>query len=281
MIGASAKIFKTMKNVPTWKKLAGLSAGSFATLFFIGNQTAKQSDDILHAGEFDWPNRRWFQSYDYKSLRRGWQVFKEVCAACHGIELIAYRNLIGTILTEEEAKEEAAKVMVQDGPDDKGEMFERSGKLSDYVPNPYANENAARAANSGGLPPDLSVITKARHGGADYLFSLLTGYKKPPAGVEIREGLHYNPYFYGGAISMRQALYNGMVEYEDGTAAPVSQLAKDVVHFLSWASEPEHDVRKLTGIKVMAGLVFMTFATWYHKKWRWSVIKSRKVKFYK
>ena len=160
-------------------------------------------------------------------------------------------------------------------------MFERPGKLTDYIPSPYPNENAARAANNGGLPPDLSVMIKARHGGPDYVFSLLTGYKKPPAGVEIREGLHYNPYFYGGAISMAQALANDMLEYEDGTPANVSQLAKDVVHFLQWTAEPEHDVRKLTGIKVMGGLVFMTLATWYHKKYRWSVIKSRKVKFYK
>ena len=216
-----------------------------------------------------------------KSLRRGWQVFKEVCSACHGIELIAYRNLVGTILTEEEAKEEASKVEIMDGPDDTGAMFERPGKLSDYIPSPYANENAARAANNGGYPPDLSVIIKARHGGADYVFSLLTGYKNPPVGVEIREGLHYNPYFQGGAISMAQALSNDMIEYEDGTEATVSQLSKDVVHFLQWTAEPEHDVRKLTGIKVMGALVFMSVATWYHKKVRWSVIKTRKVKFFK
>ena len=115
---------------------------------------------------------------------------------------------------------------------------------------PYANDNAARAANNGALPPDLSLIVKARHGGPDYIFALLTGYREPPAGVEIRPGLHYNPYFPGAAIGMAQQLFDGMVDYEDGTPATASQMAKDVTTFLNWAAEPEHDERKLMGLKV-------------------------------
>lgn len=123
-------------------------------------------------------------------------------------------------------------------------------QLSDYFPAPYANDNAARAANNGALPPDLSLIVKARHGGPDYIFALLTGYREPPAGIEIRQGLHYNPYFPGGAIGMPQQLFDGMVDYADGTPATASQMAKDVSTFLAWASEPEMDERKLMGLKV-------------------------------
>jgi len=143
-----------------------------------------------------------------------------------------------------------------DGPDDQGEMFQRPGKLADYMPAPYPNEEAARAGNGGALPPDLSLIIKARHGGADYVFSLLTGYIDPPAGVEIREGMNYNPYFPGGAISMARVLFDGLVEYDDGTPATTSQMAKDVVTFLAWAAEPEHDQRKQYGIKAV--IIFST-----------------------
>ncbi|CAG8464110.1 12256_t:CDS:2 [Acaulospora colombiana] len=145
----------------------------------------------------------------------------------------------------------AEELEYEDGPDEEGNYFKRPGKPSDYLPAPYPNEEAARASNAGALPPDLSLITKARHGGADYIFSLLTGYYDPPAGVEVREGLYYNPYFPGGAISMARALFDGLVEYEDGTPATTSQMAKDVTTFLSWAAEPEFDERKKMGVKAV------------------------------
>jgi ubiquinol-cytochrome c reductase cytochrome c1 subunit len=168
------------------------------------------------------------------SIRRGYLVYKEVCAACHSLDRIAWRNLVGVSHTADEVKTMAEEVEYTDGPNDQGEMFQRPGKLSDYMPPPYPNEEAARASNQGALPPDLSLITKARHGAAvrvhlllsgvlslrntpqDYLFSLLTGYVDPPAGVEIREGMNYNPYFPGGAISMPRVLFDGLVEYDDG-----------------------------------------------------------------
>lgn len=135
-----------------------------------------------------------------------------MCAACHSMHYIAYRNLVGVSHTEAEAKAEAEEQMIKDGPDDQGNYFMRPGKLSDYFPSPYPNEEAARAANNGAYPPDLSYITSARHGGENYIFALLTGYCDPPAGAVIRDGQYFNPYFPGGAISMAQALYDGVSE---------------------------------------------------------------------
>lgn len=147
------------------------------------------------------------------------QVYQQVCAACHSVEQLAYRNLVGVCYTEDEVKEMAAEVEVPDGPDDTGEMFERPAKLSDKIPSPYMNEAHARYANGGAYPPDLSLITKARHDGQNYVFALLLGYREPPAGVSVREGLHYNPYFPGGAIAMPKMLADGGVEYDDGMCA--------------------------------------------------------------
>ena len=160
------------------------------------------------------------------SIRRGFQVYQQVCAACHSLNLVHYRDLVGVSHTEDEAKELALEIEVPDGPNDEGEMFERPGKLSDHLPNPYMNEQHARYANGGAYPPDLSLITKARHDGQNYVFALLLGYKEPPAGVSVREGLYYNPYFPGGAIAMPKMLAEGGVEYDDGTEASEAQQAK-------------------------------------------------------
>lgn len=130
-------------------------------------------------------------------------------------------------------------------PNDEGEIEKRPGKLADYIPSPYKNDEAARAANNGALPPDLSLIIKARHGGCDYIFNLLTGYpEEPPAGATVQAGLNFNPYFPGTGIAMARVLYDGLIEYEDGTPATTSQMAKDVVEFLNWSAEPEMDQRK-------------------------------------
>ena len=154
----------------------------------------------------------------------------------------------------------------------------RPGKLSDYFPAPYPNEKAARAANDGAYPPDLSLQVKAQHSGVDYIFRLLTGYVDAPAGVEIPEGKHYNPYFPGGAISMAQALWDGGVEYDDETPATMSQMAKDVATFLEWTSEPEHDERKKMGVKALFLLsVWLPFAFWYNKH-KWSALKTRTIR---
>lgn len=237
------------------------------------------------------------------------------------MKYIAYRNLIGISHTEAEAKAEAEEqqvrkthhinhcwrlkfvflfLQVRDGPDDQGNYFMRPGKLSDYFPNPYPNEEAARAANNGAYPPDLSYIVSARKNGEDYIFALLTGYYDAPAGVPLREGQYYNPYFPGGAISMAQALYDGVsfwhprvmnwwimlirffqqaYEYEDGTPSTASQLAKDVCTFLKWASEPEHDDRKRMFIKAFGIFSFLAVLSYYIKRHKWSALKSRKVQY--
>eukprot|EP01135_Chromosphaera_perkinsii_P000796 Nk52_evm84s151 gene=Nk52_evmTU84s151 len=245
----------------------------------VGVNVIDASGDELHAPVYPWNHSGYFQSYDHASIRRGFQVYKEVCAACHGIDRIAFRNLVGVSHTEAEAKAMAEEIEVKDGPNDDGEMFDRPGKLSDYFPNPFPNEEAARAGNQGAYPPDLSLVSKARHGGENYVFALLTGYRDPPAGVNIREGLNYNPYFPGGAIGMARVLYDGMVDYEDGTPATTSQMAKDVAVFLAWAAEPEHDERKLMGMKAMALLGMCAAVAWYMKRMKWSALKSRKIAY--
>jgi ubiquinol-cytochrome c reductase cytochrome c1 subunit len=217
----------------------------------------------------------------WRSIRRGFQVYQEVCAACHSMKYLAYRHLVGVSHTEEEAKALAAEQTYMDGPDENGNMFERPGKLTDYFKAPYANDEAARAANNGALPPDLSLMIKARHGREDYLFSLLLGYVDPPAGETVREGQHYNPYFPGGRISMGKQLYNGSVEYEDGTEPTESQLAKDVTTFLTWASEPELDDRKLFGLRSLIIFGGMFGLMLYMKRYVWSSIKSRKLLYLK
>ncbi|MEE6462949.1 hypothetical protein FKM82_005707 [Ascaphus truei] len=166
-----------------------------------------------------------------------------------------------------------------DAQDENGEMFTRPGKLSDYFPKPYSNPEAARAANNGALPPDLSYIVNARHGGEDYVFSLLTGYCDAPTGVETREDLYYNPYFVGQSIGMAPPIYNEILEYDDGTPATMSQVAKDVCTFLRWASEPEHDQRKRMGLKVIMMSAILFPVVYYMKRHRWSVLKSRKIAY--
>jgi ubiquinol-cytochrome c reductase cytochrome c1 subunit len=163
-------------------------------------------------------------------------------------------------------------------PNDQGEIEKRPGKLSDYIPAPYPNEEAARFANGGALPPDLSLIVKGRHGGCNYIFSLLTGYPdEPPAGATVQEGMNFNPYFPGTAIAMARVLFDGVVEYEDGTPATTSQMAKDVVEFLNWAAEPEMDDRKKMGFKAITLLTGLFALSVWVKRYKWSPIKTRKI----
>ncbi|KAI0033677.1 cytochrome C1 family-domain-containing protein [Vararia minispora EC-137] len=250
----------------------------YGSLPFIGEVHASSpAEEGLHPPAYPWSSSGWLDSFDHSSIRRGYQVYREVCAACHSLDRIAWRNLVGVSHTVDETRTMAEEVEYTDGPDDQGEMFQRPGKLSDYMPAPYPNEEAARASNAGALPPDLSLIVKARHGGADYIFALLTGYVDPPAGVEIREGMNYNPYFPGGAISMPRVIFDGLVEYDDGTPATTSQMAKDVATFLHWAAEPEHDERKKNGIKAIILFSALTAISLYVKRFKWASLKARKI----
>uniref|UniRef100_U5ES96 Cytochrome c1, heme protein, mitochondrial n=1 Tax=Corethrella appendiculata TaxID=1370023 RepID=U5ES96_9DIPT len=257
--------------------VAGLIGGGAATLLFALEKSVQASGTEVHPPKHVWAHTGLLNSFDHAGLRRGYQVYKQVCAACHSMKYIAYRNLVGVTHTEAEAKAEAEEIQVRDGPDEAGNYFMRPGKLSDYFPGPYPNEEAARAANNGAFPPDLSYIVSARHGGEDYIFALLTGYVDAPAGVVLRDGQYFNPYFPGGAISMAQALYNEVCEYEDGTPASASQLAKDVAQFLKWTSEPEHDQRKRMLIKAFGMFSILTILCYYIKRHKWSSIKSRKI----
>jgi len=228
-----------------------------------------------------WSHHGFINSLDHASVRRGYEVYKQVCAACHSMQFLHYRDLVNTIMTEEEAKAEAeeAEILETKELDDNGDEFLRPGRLSDKVPAPYKNETKARLANNGALPPDLSLITLARHGGEDYIFSLLTGYVDPPAGVTLEDGQHYNPYFPGGKIGMAQALYNDIIEYSDGTPATQSQLAKDVSTFLVWAAQPTYDVHKLYGFRALITLALIVPFLAYMNRSTWSVIKNRKIAF--
>jgi ubiquinol-cytochrome c reductase cytochrome c1 subunit len=217
-----------------------------------------------------WPQEGPFGKFDTAAAQRGFQVYREVCSSCHSLDFLAFRNLTDLGFTEDEVKALAEEYEVTDGPDEAGDMFERPGKPSDHLPAPFANENAARASNGGALPPDLSLITKARANGVDYVYSLLQGYEEPPADFELGEGMSYNAYFPGHQIAMAQPIDEEAVEYADGTQATLEQMSSDVTTFLTWAAEPKLEERKGTGLKAMMFLIIMTGLFYATKRKIWS-----------
>jgi len=233
----------------------------------------------LAAGEaLQYPNARFsfstlFGTIDRASAQRGFQVYKEVCSACHAMRQLSYRNLMDLGLTEAQVREIAATFQVIDGPNDEGQMFERAGRVPDRFRRPFPNEQAARAANNGAYPPDLSVITKARNDGANYLHALLTGYEDPPPGVTLMDGLHYNKWFAGGQIAMPNVLNEDQVEFADGTKATVDQMSRDVTTFLAWAAEPEMEVRRAMGVKVLIFLAILGGLVYAVKRKVWADVK--------
>ena len=210
-----------------------------------------------------------FGTYDRAAAQRGYQVYKEVCSNCHSMKEAYYRDLAGIGLDEQQIAATAASVDIPSIGDD-GQPNTRPGLPSDHFRSPYPNDLAARAALNGALPPDLSDIIKAREGGGDYIYALLTGYSDPPAGMKMGEGMNYNKYFPGHQIAMPQPLHDGQVTYGDGTPASVEQMARDVVTFLAYVSEPEMEVRKRTGVKVVLFLVFLTGLTYAVKRKVWA-----------
>ncbi len=221
------------------------------------------------------PARGWsfnglFGTYDRGALQRGYQVYAEGCAGCHSLRLLSYRNLAAIGFNEARIKKIAAEAEVTDGPNDEGEMYQRPARPSDRFAPPFPNANAARAANNGALPPDLSLITKARAGGADYVHAILTGYRDAPKDVQMGEGMNYNPYFPGNTIAMPPPLSADQVEYADKTKATVGRMAEDVTTFLTWAAEPELEERKRLGIKVLLFLLVLTGMLYALKRKIWA-----------
>ena len=212
-----------------------------------------------------------FGTFDRAQLQRGFQVHREVCASCHSIEFISFRNLIDLGYTPDEIKALAAEYTVMDGPNDDGDMFERPAIPADRYPLAFPNEQAARAANNGAYPPDLSLMAKARKGGPDYSYALLIGYpEEPPAGVELMDGMYYNDYFPGHQIAMPAPIYEDSVEYADGTPATVEQMAEDVTAFMMWTAEPNLETRKSMGVTVILFLLVLTGILYAVKKKIWS-----------
>lgn len=215
----------------------------------------------IHVPKENWSFNGVLGGFDKQQLQRGFQVYKDVCANCHSLKYVAFRNLADLGYNEAQIRTLAATYQVDDGPNAEGDMFKRPGRPSDYIPKPYANDALARVSNGGALPPDLSLITKAREGGPDYLYHLLLGYENPPAGVELMTGLHYNKYFPGHQIAMSKQINDGVVTYADGAPNDAASVAKDVTAFLHWAAEPKLEARHSTGLRVtLYALIFAVLA---------------------
>jgi len=221
-----------------------------------------------------WAHTGFFGTFDRAELQRGYQVYKEVCSACHAMHQIRFRNLAGIGLSEAEIAAIAKEYEVTDGPNDEGDMFQRPARPSDRFKSPFPNQQASRAANGGAYPPDLSLIAKNRVGGENYVYALLTGYKEtPPAGVTVMEGMNYNEWFPGHQIGMAPPLSDDRVTYADGTKATLAQQAHDVSVFLAWTSSPHLEARNSLGLKVMLFLFVLAGLLYATKRKIWRDIK--------
>ncbi len=228
-----------------------------------------QAHDVIKIPKEKWSFDGPFGTFDRASAQRGFQVYKEVCANCHSMRLLSYRDLSGIGLNAEQVKAIAAAVQIGGSTDDSGQPIDRPGLPSDKFKSPHANEKAARAANGGALPPDQSLIIKAREDGSNYVHALLNGYKDPPAGVTVPAGQYYNIYFPGKQLAMPPPLNEGQVTYADGTKATVEQMSRDVTTFLTWTANPEMEARKRMGVKAVLFLTLMAGLTYAVKKKIW------------
>ena len=256
------------------KNLFGILTLIFLIFGLSQTSNASEKADYLKT---NWSFKGLFGKFDRGALQRGYQVYTEVCSSCHSMKYVSYRNLAekgGPEFTEAQVKAIAASFEVSDGPNADGEMFIRPGKLSDKFVMPYENVKAAQAANGGAYPPDMSVLVKAREGGANYIYSLLQGYEDPPMGEALDEGVHYNKYMYGNKIKMANPLSDGLVEYGDGTEATVEQMSKDITTFLMWAAEPHLESRHQMGFKAIMYLIILTILVYFSMKRIWSRIET-------
>jgi len=248
----------------------------FISLFSFSTSSEEVKSEFIKT---KWSFEGIFGTFDRASLQRGYQVYQEVCSGCHSVQHLSYRNLSekgGPEFSAEEAKAIAGQFEVEDGPNSDGEMFMRPGRLSDTFVYPYPNVEASTAANGGAYPPDMSVLTKARKGGADYIYSLLLGYEEAPTGFELDEGVYYNKYMPGNKIKMISPLSDGLVEYSDGTQATTAQMAKDVTTFLVWVSEPHLESQHRMGFKAIIYLIILLTLVYMSKQKVWSRFTSKK-----
>lgn len=227
------------------------------------------SHEAPHLAKQEWSFSGPFGTYDKAALKRGFQVYRQVCSACHSLNRLYYRDLEAIGYTAGEVKAIASEYTVTDGPNDEGDMFDRPARPSDHFKAPFANAKAASYANNGAVPPDMSLLAKARHGGADYIYGILTGFEEPPAGQTLLPGQHWNRAMPGHLIAMAPPLADGQVGYEDGTNGTLDQYARDVAQFLTWAAEPHMEIRKKTGIKAFLFLLVFTLVMFAAKKKVW------------
>ena len=225
-----------------------LLAGIFAAGLLAAPAFAQEGEAL--------PNEHWsfqsvFGTFDLAAAQRGFQIYSQVCSNCHSMHLLHYRDLSGIGLNPEQIKAVSAAVTVPQGVDDQGNPKEGPATPANQFRSPFPNEQAARSANNGAVPPDLSLIVNAREGGPNYVYGILTGYTDPPAGFKVQDGLYYNKMFPGHQIHMPPPLQNGSVDYTDGTSNALNQEAHDVVTFLSWAANPEMVERKQIGVRVI------------------------------
>jgi ubiquinol-cytochrome c reductase cytochrome c1 subunit len=260
---------------PFAKHAARLTGGLLLALT-LGFSPAQAAGDGPQIKAQSWSFSGPFGTFDRGQLQRGYQVYKEVCSGCHGLRQLHFRNLGepgGPEFGEAEVKAIAAEAEVNDGPNDEGEMFDRPGKPSDPFVSPFPNENAARAANNGANPPDLSLMAKARVGGPDYIYALMVGYKDAPEKMEMAEGMSYNSAFPGPQSAMAAPLDEESVEYSDGTKPTLENHAKDVSAFLMWAAEPKLEARHQLGFRFMIYLLILSVLLYLAKRRIWSRLK--------
>jgi ubiquinol-cytochrome c reductase cytochrome c1 subunit len=249
------------------RKLRSLLAAGFIAAVLASPAMAEEETPMPNVG---WSFERLFGTFDLGSAQRGYQVYSSVCANCHSLQFVHYRDLSGIGLDAEQIKAIAAGVTVPQGVDDQGNPKDGPATPANQFKSPFPNEKAARATNNGALPPDLSLIVNAREGGPNYIYGILTGFADAPAGFKLQDGMNYNKMFPGHQIAMPQPLQDGSVEYADGTSTAIGQEAIDVVTFLSWAANPEMVERKQMGVRAILFLVFMTGLTYAVKRRIWS-----------
>jgi ubiquinol-cytochrome c reductase cytochrome b/c1 subunit len=277
----------SLRTIPALILAAGLSA------FGVG-PSAAQDHDTPEPPALKWSFAGPFGKFDRAQLQRGFKVYREVCANCHSLTLIAFHNLAdpgGPEFSPAQATTVAAEYKIKDGPNDQGEMFERPGRLADYFPPPFPNEQAARLSNGGANPPDLSVMAKARsyergfprflldvvtqyqEQGVDYIAALLKGYEKAPEGMEMPAGTFYNKYYPGHSIKMPPPISDGQVSYDDGSPATAEQYSRDIASFLMWTAEPHLEARKRTGFQVVIFLLLLSGLLYFTKKRVWHAVQ--------